>query len=504
MALPRIEQLVQLHSGLTFQGERKVTLERAVQERMEALAVRQLANYAEKLSEESREREQLISLLTVNETYFMREPVQIRYVVDRLVPELINRYRMQKKIVILSAGCATGEEPYSLAISLVEKYAGSVGQLIEIIGIDVDVKALSIAKEGLYGRNAFRGLPHSFPESHFAREADLRYRIKEQYRQLVTFQNCNILNQQDILKLAIKADIIFYRNVSIYFDEPARRTIFNHFSSILQDPGYVVVGSVESLLHDFGVLHLLEDEGLFFFQKGEPKSSQKKGWLPPPPSQSKKRQQSFLGKESANNSLSLPRLPHTSSVLPASISQRLSSTGKSPGSKQTQSGIPLAIDLAQQQNYPAALSCLEKEVAQENLAQNCQAHALQAAVFVEMQRYSEAKEVCQLILRHQSWHIEARMLLGVIAKRQADHEQALQQFKEVCFLSPHNWLAHYYMAEAYLQLACKPQAVRSYRVTANILRKDGMSQTGLTLFAPFCSTEQLLHVCNKQIVQLMV
>ncbi|WP_130472626.1 CheR family methyltransferase [Candidatus Magnetaquicoccus inordinatus] len=537
MILPRIEQLVEQHSGLTFQGERKKNLQRAVEERMGALSLQQASSYAEILEQQSQERENLISLLTVNETYFMREPAQIHFVVNRLLPELIHSSKQRQEIVILSAGCATGEEPYSLAIALYDKFAQTLGHFVRIIGIDVDVKALAIAKEAIYGRNSFRGNGHDFLQKHFTRLHDQRYQLNENYRKLVTFHNCNILNRQDMLRLAIQADIIFYRNVSIYFEEPARRAIFANFASLLQPPGYVVVSSVESMLHDFGIFHLLEEDGLFFFQKEAPTSHQALGRLNKQFSQLNKLRQKlpttkrFAPGDSGifpshsteeqtvpgrlkGKAISAGLLPENSRAVAADASARRAgsnlvsvaehrNSNKSVTGAELENSLQNALVLAQQQNYAQALQLVERCINSENIVENVDAQSLQAGLLLELQRFAEAKDLCRRILVSQPWHIEARMLLGIMAKRGGEHEEALQQFKEVSFLNPHNWLAHYYLAESYQQLQRKPQAVRAYRVTVNILSKQGMGKTGLTLFAPFCTTEQLLHLCNKQIVHLM-
>ncbi|MEO5363810.1 MAG: hypothetical protein H7838_09340 [Magnetococcus sp. DMHC-8] len=513
MNLPWFEQMVKEHCGLMFDGARRKVLERVIQERMTRLAMETLASYAACVQGNPLELEILVSHLTINETYFLREPAAIDLLTERLFPDIMAQPLDGRKIVIISAGCATGEEPYSLAIRLLEKFGAAVFNFTTILGLDVDVRALEIARAGIYGRHSFRGVNPDFKKNHFDRIGPDRFQIREIFRKNVAFHACNLLKKQEIDKLQVRADIVFYRNVSIYFNDPVRRAIFENFATMLNEGGYVIVSSVEVLHHDFGILTLNEQNGVFFFQKhlqlqfqdrrqpaaatGQPAPLQRPGR---PGGRSPPTGNRVVGSPpvTAPPAVRQSGVPRPACAC-AGVVQR-EEPAKDGRQREKGQGFEQALGLALQSRLQEALPLIRQFVQEHD--QMVAGHALLAAILVELQQYEEAKTRCRTILQMAPWHVEARLLLGLVARQEADGPESLAQFTEAAYLDPQCWLAHFYLAEACRLVGNRERAIREYRIAENILKNGGKPNHGLTLFPLSCSAEQLLHLCSSSMTSL--
>lgn len=262
-----IKALIKARCGLLIEGNGEGVLLQALAERAKALAIQAGSYYARLVSDEA-EFQELVNLLTVNETYFFREPEQIRLLVDRLAPRFLAARNGQAPVRILSAGCSSGEEPYSLLMALMDRYGESVSRLFDVVGGDIDSKVLAKARHARYTEFSFRGVPVSVRSHYFDKDRQT-YVLKPEVKKLVHFHELNLLadNQPSVLQ---GFDIIFFRNVSIYFDTPTRKTIQQNLVTLMKDDGVLVIGTAETLANDLGVLPLVEEDGLFYFAKGQP------------------------------------------------------------------------------------------------------------------------------------------------------------------------------------------------------------------------------------------
>jgi chemotaxis protein methyltransferase CheR len=173
-------------------------------------------------------KQELIDYLTTNETYFYREFKQIEILVELVKQE-------NRNIQILCAPSATGEEPYSIAIALLE--AGIVGNTFHITGIDINQKALSRAKSAIYGQRNVRNLSEDILKRYFVKERD-KYSLKQSIKSLVTFQQVNIFDEK-FLQLG-KFDFVFSRNMLIYFDKETKQKAKKILESMRKDDEYDV------------------------------------------------------------------------------------------------------------------------------------------------------------------------------------------------------------------------------------------------------------------------
>ena len=265
-ALAPIKELVRDHCGLSFEDGRETLLAEGIRTRQEKRGIASLDAYLDVLSRDAVEVGRLVSLITVNETYFFREAAHFAILVEKLIPELWASRGGLGRLKIVCAGCSTGEEPYTIAIALQEKFGPGFGSRISVVGFDIDAEALDKARQGLYAAHSFRGVPERIRATHFAPEGS-RYRINETCRRAVTFVAQNICGDTYAEALS-DVDVLFYRNVSIYFQPDVQQRIFRNLAGLLHEQGYLFLSSTETFCHNIGVLSLLERDGIFLYRKG--------------------------------------------------------------------------------------------------------------------------------------------------------------------------------------------------------------------------------------------
>jgi chemotaxis protein methyltransferase CheR len=165
---------------------------------------------------------------------------------EEILPELKEIRKDKKRLRIWSAGCSTGEEPYTIAMLVLEK-GYFHGWNIEIFGSDINQRVLQVARSGIYRKNSFRTTEQYFLNRYFKEENGL-FRISDNVKQHVSFTHLNLLDPFKV-KLVGTMDVIFCRNVLIYFDHPSRKKVIEMFYERLVDGGYLLLGHAESLIN---------------------------------------------------------------------------------------------------------------------------------------------------------------------------------------------------------------------------------------------------------------
>lgn len=258
----RISSLIYDRTGLYFSDNSRFFLEKRLEMRLSSLGLSSTEEYLSFLQfdiEADKEWDALITLITTNETYFMREERQLKCFKEDILPELV-RQSQGKKLRIWSAGCSSGEEPYSIAILIKEtKYIRE--DMVEIFATDINSRVIQKAKEGVYGEASFRSVDDLFKVRYFTPEGPQKWRLKEEIRKKVSFQRFNLF---DVDRYALFAafDVIFCRNVIIYFDLEAKVRVVERFFDKLAQGGYLLLGHSESLIsvtEKFKLIHLPND-----------------------------------------------------------------------------------------------------------------------------------------------------------------------------------------------------------------------------------------------------
>jgi chemotaxis protein methyltransferase CheR len=267
--LKRVCEFLYRHTGMQFGESKRYYIERRLTDRITATHCRDFAAYFNQLRADPVERETLINAFTVNETYFYREEHQLACLSRSLLPDLITSRRPGDKIRIWSAPCSTGEEAYSIAIWLLENWRMVDAYNVEIIGSDIDTRALQAAHDGLYGERALSRLPPEVVEAYFEPSRRHRRKLINDLRESVTFTQANLVDGPGLAGLGM-FDVIFCRNVLIYFDDASRLVAAKNLYDRLNPGGYLCLGHTESMsrISDRFLVRRFED-AIVFQRPGE-------------------------------------------------------------------------------------------------------------------------------------------------------------------------------------------------------------------------------------------
>ncbi|MDC0708975.1 protein-glutamate O-methyltransferase CheR [Stigmatella sp. ncwal1] len=251
------------HCGILMREDMKFVMERRLWPRLEALGMSNFSAYHRYLRYDAQRRAELeaaVEALTTHETYFFREMAQLNAFTDELLPLLQQRNASTRRLRIWSAGCSTGEEAYTIAMLLRDSRRFD-GWDVEVYGTDISRRVLTTARRAEYGPSSLRTTPPEMVSRFFEPLAGNKVRVRDEVRAWVSFGHLNLLDEESY-QLVPRMDVIFCRNVMIYFDLPARRRLLRIFNERLVPGGYLMLGHSENLLNlgaDFELVHLRGD-----------------------------------------------------------------------------------------------------------------------------------------------------------------------------------------------------------------------------------------------------
>jgi chemotaxis protein methyltransferase CheR len=232
---------------MIFTEAKRYYVERRVLDRMADTSSFNFPSYFAKLrSDLDSEIEYFINALTVNETYFYREDHQLQCLTTDLLIERLKTKRPSDPIRIWSVPCSTGEEPYSIAIWLLENWPQVDSHEIEIVGSDIDTRVMAAAEIGIFGKRALMRLSPGIVSRYFTQLSDEHWQILDDLRQSVRFTPANLVEPGGT-GMHGRFDVIFCRNVLIYFDDASRRTAAENLYENLAAGGFLCLGHSESM-----------------------------------------------------------------------------------------------------------------------------------------------------------------------------------------------------------------------------------------------------------------
>ncbi|OJU09304.1 MAG: chemotaxis protein CheR [Caulobacterales bacterium 68-7] len=244
--LRRFCEFLYARTGMQFGESKRYYIERRLFERLEATNAVSFANYLLLLRSDAREAATVINSFTVNETYFYREEHQLRCLGRSILPEIVRSRGFGDKVRIWSQPCSTGEEAYSIALWLLENWPMVDAYNVEIVGSDIDSEALESARAGRYGQRSLSRLPAPVVESYFEpATAGLRQLISD-LRESVSFAEANLIDPSS-MNAQGRFDVIFCRNVLIYFDDDSRARAADALFDCLTPGGFICLGHTESM-----------------------------------------------------------------------------------------------------------------------------------------------------------------------------------------------------------------------------------------------------------------
>ncbi len=281
-AFARLKALVIDTTGMAFYRDKSEDLAQILAARMTELAVGGCDGYLERLALGATEMDALVAELTIGETYFFRHKEQFDALRDVILPDVIERNRSTRRLRIWSAGCATGPEPYSIAIMLEREFGARIANWhVTVLGTDINQKFLSRAREGRYDQWAFRAMPEDIRAACFTK-IGTQWQINPEYRRFVKFQYHNLIKSRfpSIIDNIAGFDLIICRNVIIYFSPETIEGLIPCFHETLSDGGWLVMGHAEPNQHLFRDFRTVNTPGAVLYQRVD--GHQARPWVPPP------------------------------------------------------------------------------------------------------------------------------------------------------------------------------------------------------------------------------
>jgi chemotaxis protein methyltransferase CheR len=234
-------------TGIQFESTKRYFVDKRLIERIEATDSGNFRGYFMKLRFEAsgQELQTLVNLMTVNETYFFREEYQFKCLVDSMLDDIAQHKTDRLPIRIWSIPSSSGEEPYSIVIYLLEHWPGIEKWDVEIISSDIDTDIIARARRGHYSARSVQYLPPALLQKYFKPRAG-GYQINNNLRDAVEFTRVNLMEAEEV-RAYRNFDVIFCRNLLIYFDDISRRQAADTFFDALNPHGYVCLGHSESM-----------------------------------------------------------------------------------------------------------------------------------------------------------------------------------------------------------------------------------------------------------------
>jgi len=245
-----LRDLIYKRCGIFFAENKRYLIETRLGGRLMALNLKSFEDYYYYLVYDVRKEEEinrLIGCIVTNETSFYRDRSQLKSFIDDVIPDVMRRKESDilKEIRIWSSASSTGEEPYTLAIMLMEKGLHLKGWRISVTGSDISDDVLRSARRGVYDGYTLRNTPEEIRDKYFCKTGDT-FSVVKRVKDLVTFKKINMMDRVGMSSVR-GVDVVFCRNVLIYFDDASKKAVFTHIYDSLRPGGFLLLGFSESL-----------------------------------------------------------------------------------------------------------------------------------------------------------------------------------------------------------------------------------------------------------------
>ncbi len=454
--LARVCELVEAHSGLDFREARRSLLESSLRARMRHLDIPALEGYVARLSapEGAEECDVLVNALTITETQFLRDPAQFALLTRHILPTLMAERGTDpdRRLRICSAGCASGEEPYSLAISWreTEPALPRDGWTVEIVGIDVNREMLELARRRLYARRSLRNLDPGWIRRYFT-QAEGAFELDAGLAAAVRFERGSLLDEGTLG--SERYDVVVCKNVSIYFSGETTRRLVERLHAALTPGGYLLLGHSESLWQRENGLELIEHEGVFCYRKA-------------------------------------------AAARVAAPAANVRNPGADADAYQRR--YAACLDWVRNADWPRA----EDEVASLIASGDglVPAELLMAGIHAHLGRYAEASDCAERVLRLNSLEPKAHLLLGMIAARSGRSDDAIAALRRALDLDGslalgYFWLGNLYRDRGHIERACAEYA-------RAVTRHDHRELDFTEEFAADLRPAQIVDFCRNSLERL--
>jgi len=265
----KFRDLVHEKCGIFFEEKKQYLLKKRIEDRMKVTNTKEAKDYFRLIKYDPRGNELnvFIDSLTTNETYFFREMLQLNGFTNEVLPSVIEERKggSFKKMKIWSAACATGCEPYTLALLLKEKLEDFKSWNVQITGTDISNEALQKCRAGIYTERDVKDIPLDYKQKYFD-NSDGQYSLHQDIKSMVKFSNLNFLDKMMMRSLR-DYDFIFCRNVLIYFTDEIRKKIVSMLYDSLKKGGYIFLGHADSMSRISAAFKLVKFKNTIAYRK---------------------------------------------------------------------------------------------------------------------------------------------------------------------------------------------------------------------------------------------
>lgn len=496
--------LIAKQTGIEIREQNYISLGENIRSRVKTLNVNTPEAYYNLLSTPNSESEQewqkFVCLMTNKESYFFRDKGQFILLRNHIFPEIIKNKQNVKNIRILSAGCSTGQEPYSLAILLRQMIPDVGGWTLNILGVDINQDAINQAQKGVYNAWSFRQVDDEIKEKYF-KFVGSDYQLNQTVKGMVKFQRVNLAkdifpNPNSDLR---DMDLIICRNVFIYFTPSAINGVIEKFYYTLQDRGYLLTGHAElnaSQISGFQV-HLFPESVIYQKQDKfvrQPTVSHTAAAEAEPEKSVFERLELQLNKTVIKPGITpLSTQPKTFEKLftefkskpePVSLPKEEVKTDTSQGDL-----LKEAEELIQAKSYFMAGKKIDLVI--NSSPRNHRAYYLLAQINANLGKYDEAVKSCKKAIEIDSFSVAPLHLLVQISEEKGDLEEAKQLLKKIIYLEPCS-------VAAYLNLASLYQQEGDYK------RADKMQQSALKILKGLPADTKVPELGNVTVKDLLM
>lgn len=484
----RFQGLATERFGLAFDASRQDQLARVLMDRAQDSGSPSVETYLNQLQAGPAQNEYraLAEILTVAETYFFRHPDQLRAFVDVALTARL-RHRPQG-LRILSAGCSSGEEPYTVAMLLLEQLGEEAAQRVEILGLNVNTTLLGKAREGRYSEWALRNTPEDLRQRYFRQEGR-EYLLDPVVREMVVFEERNLVAEDPAFWSPGAFDIIFCRNVLMYFTPEAMRQVVDRLAGALAPEGSLFLGPAETLRGLSQAFHLRQAQETFFYQlKAEDGTPTSPSPAPTPlrpaaPASALKADTSWLE--------TIARASARIEILSQRTREAQAESREADAIAVAQLGLADVTDLLRQERFQEAMDALEALPASEA---DADAQLVLGVLLAQKGDYIEAEKACRRVLVLSDLNAGAHYLAALCREQTGDTTAAADHDRAAIYLDPSFAMPHLHLALMARKQGRPGAARRELDLALPLLMREDAAR--ILLFGGGFSREALMNLCR--------
>lgn len=479
--LSELSNLISERMGIDFAGRKLSELQRGVERAAAALGYKDSASCIEWLLSTPLTQdkiETLASYLTIGETYFFRDEKTLRVIEERVLPEVIRGASAANKVLrIWSAGCSTGEEPYSIAIILKRNIPDLNAWNVTILGTDINAVSLRKAEEAIYSEWSFRGIPGLWKKQYFEREGKGRYRLVPEIKKFVTFSYHNLAQDPfpSLLNNTNAMNVIICRNVLMYFSAAVRQRVVRNLSSALVETGWLLSSPAETALLEHSSLKKVLVFGALVHQKvtaGRADQTADVGMrVNSPKGMATKDELSVLFRGHAMNASPPDHTSPQPSGLPdMEALPKVADIQNRPGVD-----FEEAQRMYEQGRYEEIIAGLSRVTGPGNGGQEEYSRfaGLAARSFANVGKLEDALRWCGEAIRIEKTNASYHYLCATIQQEMGNTEAAMKSFQTALYLDPDFVPAHFALANLARNLNSPEMSQRHFRNVLALLEKYG-------------------------------